>query len=239
MFSSDTFQEFSNSFLFWYNANANSSITGNTAVFFANIAQKRIWQYEIWDYLLKDVTLTVNSAREADLPSDFGKDVAVYEDNNGDGRPDSFLYLNGNQSRGYKVVGDFNQTDGYTNKKFIFFNPPSAAVLLKYQPFLINFDQNDANLNTKILAFPLRLMVLTAQVEAMIQMGPITDQYQVLRAEYENEMRDFQDSYQHNNGWVEMAITDRFGNQVFVDDYNLSGGTQSSSNVGRRNSFLP
>lgn len=237
MFGGDTFLEFSKAFSYWYDTNTSNTAVGNVVVHYHNRAQDKIARYDFWDYLMVTTTLTITD-KEAALPSDFYKDWAVFIDNDGDGRPDEFLYLAGPVSRGYYINGGYTPTDGYSNKKFVFFDQPGGTVKLMYQKLLADFGDDDENLNSKKLAFPLELMLVTAKMLAAIDFGPINDQFGVFKAMYEEEMRDFKDAHQHNNGWAEFVMTDRYGNQVFNPRYDLLGSRYNDTNRGRSNSYL-
>jgi hypothetical protein len=195
---------------------------------YANRAQRRLWQESDWDALIKESALTIATGNLASVPLDFGREVTMYQDTNGDGKPDFFYYKDGRARGGYKVVNTFvkSGTGAGNTLKFQFYQAPASTVYLRYMVKLDDFTGS----GDEYSFFPADLVVITAQMIHMTEAGIDPNQLQAIKDERQRQINIYRAEALNNNQDTAREIKDASGNTVIMDTPLLDGS--SNDQVG-------
>ncbi|CAK0764434.1 conserved hypothetical protein [Gammaproteobacteria bacterium] len=183
-----------------------------------NRAQKSLWQYRPWDYLVKKQALTLAN-KSANLPSDCGQILDVYHDSDGDGRPDYHYY---NESRfsdnGYTIANAFTMQSGHA-LSIAFFSNPTNTPVLKYQKTLSDF----TGTGTEYSYFPGDLLLLKAQEIHITESGLVGPEYNAITKRLSDELRDYEQAHQDLNQDTRVVQNDVLGDPIDMPGYSLDG----------------
>lgn len=203
-----------------------TSVTGISDVVLdhAQRAQDTLWSEKEWSPLIKRAALTVTDL-VGTLPSDFGRFIVggVYDDTNGDGRPDYYYYLNGDENHGYHWQNDFSDNTSAPALQIKFFNQPQTP----YIAYVAKLpDLTDSG---QYLFFPEDLMI------AQMIFDWVTDRdktdgnaYQAAVNRLTDAKRRFVNTVQYQNNSPITEIRGPDGHRAYQDLYNLDSGSDGN-----------
>ena len=219
-FLNEPYSTFSKRLTDWLNTSG-GEVT-NLPLDLLNRAQYRLWAYRAWEGLIVHQSLTLSSNASA-LPSDFaGAVVRVYIDTNSDGKPDMYFYRNGNASSGYKLVDVFVKATGHA-WTITFFATPAANPVIVYPKALPDFDGT----GTEYSFFPPDLLLAAAKAIHIEESDLVGPEYQAVLNSYAALLRDYEQANQYQNTELRMVQLDDAGDEIGVDDYDLTGGSET------------
>jgi len=199
-----------------------------------NRAQNRLVMEHEWDGLKKIAALTISN-KTASMPADFGREIMLYVDSDGDGKPEDYLYKDGLTNSGYRINATFTKAAGYTYT-ITFYETPSSTVYLVYMPNLTEFLAADITGAATYSFFPAEIMVKQALVIHMAESGEENNQYQILKAELTEDIRKFQAASQYSNEDFSRELKNSLGNNVSIDEDYLDGSGGYNANYEGDNS---
>ena len=213
--------------------------TGNTyiadiALDTLNRAQDSLWDDAPngWDYLCNDhVQLSLGGATglEVTFPADCGRVLAVYCDATGTQKPTIYYYKDGQTRNGFRFISLFDKSSGYVwSAKFYY--APISSPFARYQVVLQDF----TGTGDEYSAFPSNLLLLEAQRIRCREKG-MANEWDMLKGEYESELRKFKQAHQGNNEDMSIEINDANGLPVSIGEYSLGNGSTSRQVIGRTN----
>ena len=198
----------------------------------ANRAMKNIWSKKPWCDFSTDVSVNLVN-NEFVFPADFGRIISIWGDLTGSGEPSYWFYEGDCADRGYKLRNSFTKATGH-QWTIRFYYPQTAEVNMIYQRVL----EDLIGTGDEYLAFPSNLILLECQKIVSREKGNLAE-YQAYSNAFDIEFTDYCNAHQWINFDPTPRLNDRYGNQVYVESYNLSGGGQGGNPYGtRKNSYL-
>lgn len=222
----DTYDTVKNRFTDWVLGESDSigagdedSLTLDTI----NRAQDELWRYRRWDDLIASSELTLDSNRDASLPSDFGSVMRVYHDSDSDGRPDFDYYENSDHATGYTIRSNFTKAAGHSWTMHFYRSPAHTPVLL-YQKKIDDF----VGTGTEYSFFPAELLLRKAQ---MLFNGDNGDEDVGIEKAYLTALRDYEQKHYQQNLNQKFVQNDIRGVALNLESYALSGDSDAFSNT--------
>jgi hypothetical protein len=208
-----------------------NSVTGksvtNLPLSLANRAQQNLWAKKAWSNLAVRVEMSLTAGVYA-LPVDFGRIIDMHADLTGTGAPTYWFYEGYNYSGGYRLDAGFTKASGYA-RTITFHYAQQANAYMRYQKILDDF----ASTGVQYSFFPANLVILEAQKIRNLEKGDIKE-YQLVSAMFDEVFKDFCNTAQWINYDPNTRVNDRFGNEVFMEEYSLNGdGMRPYSEVSR------
>lgn len=194
-----------------------------------NRAQAELCRAADWDQLVKLSSALTVSSNIASLPADCARIIDVFDDSDGDGKPDHYYHQEGDENYGYRLLDAFTKAAGHV-QTIKFFNSPSASIYLRYVYFLTDF----AATGTEYSFFPGELLLKTAQVIHASEFSDVTASgLDVLLPTQQKLLAEYKVGHLYRNRENYRHIRDTRGVRVFNDDIGLDGSAEIQQNIGR------
>jgi len=220
-YHNDVFSTIRNRMLDWLSdvANEGNNIT-DLATDLLNRAQRELWEYRAWEYLLESGYSLTISSKAATLPSDFGRMVRVWHDTDGDNRPDFYYYNRSNRvDDGYYIVSGFTKAAGHT-WTINFYNSPTQTVKIDYIKTLEDF----TGTGTEYSFFPGELLLCTAQKIHITESDMIGPEYSAMRQRQLEMLANYEHANHYVNVDMRLEVVDDAGDRVETEEYDLGQG---------------
>jgi hypothetical protein len=148
----------------------------------------------------------------------------VYEDTDGNGKPDRFYYNRSTyQDDGYYVNNSFTKASGHS-RTITFYDTPSNTIYMEYVVALDDF----TGTGTEYSFFPSNLLLAKAQMLYLEDDGRVsTSEYQLIYNRMLEEIRDLCHSMQIENADMICPIKDDKGAVIEVESYGLSNADET------------
>lgn len=207
------------------------SDTGNNVENYAldllNRAQNWLCMYKQWDYLKKEVELTVDSDRIAQLPSDINVLIDVYDKVGGLGKPSRHYYPDAvDVSQRCELRCAFNTTTGHSWTLSF----PSTALLSGQLYLLYMYNLADIAESDTYTFFPGELLVRCAQKIHIEDKGLTGDTANLAIQAFNDQLRNFETNSQYVNHKMDLTIKNRWGDPLRLPGHRLDG--QNSYGTG-------
>lgn len=178
-----------------------------------------------WNYLTDDRYQLTISGNEADLPSDCGVILRVYDDSTGTGKPNIYYSNEGDISEGFRIERSFTKAAGFSADKIVFYSAPSGSVYLSYQKLIPAF----TGTGDEYCAFPADILLLEAQRIRCREKGLINE-WNALKADYDEMLKKFKAKHQNVAAAMNIEINDAYGNPLMLPGIGLNEGSGSPRN---------
>lgn len=224
-FHSDVFSTIKNRMLDWLQfSNTGGNVT-DLALDLLNRAQRELWNYRAWEYLVTRANLTVTN-KAATLPAGFGKVIRVFSDTNADGLPDFYYYNRSSRADdGYRLSDAFVKATGHA-WTMTFWSAPQNTVTLEYQIVLEDF----AGTDTEYSFFPGELLLARAQKIHITEAALVGNEYTAIVTREKELLLDYEHAHHYRNMDMRMELNDENGTQIENEEFDLAGGTRSAAN---------
>lgn len=219
----------------WLQYNATDNNVENLPLDLIIRAENKLWEERDWLIFTKESDLTLSS-KAATLPSDFGRMIYVYHDDDDDGIPDFYYYLNDlDSTRRYTISVTINRTTGLS-KTITFANDPSSTPTIRY---VADFDDlTTSNYSTAKLIFPAELTLLTAQKIHILDRGLKNERDKLTIEEQERALIKFIGANEGRNIASRQYPRDAEGVEVILPKHTLDGyRSVAPSSRGRANDY--
>ncbi len=223
-FRSETFTEISNRIKNWLIEDNTGSSVSRLDLDLANRAQRTLNFYRPWKGLLKYATLSVSS-KQATLPSDMARLIAMGHDSDNDKRWDWFYFKeDSNVALGYRIVPTFAKSSGYSEVVH-FYQAPNYSPEIMYIHSISDF----VGTGTEYSFFPADLIDARAHLFHLESNGGSQSQdYKYLLDRERKILEDIQSNDQYQNIHPKMFQLDENGVEIFTESYSLSDGPWDS-----------
>lgn len=196
----------------------------NYALDLLNRAQNWLSMNRQWDFLKKTATITLDSNRQAVLPSDLNSILAIYVDVSGIGKPTVYYNVESNDvSKRYEIFDTFSVDTGHV--KTITF--PSNAPVLGTLILLYTYNLPNIEAGQTYTFFPSELLFRCAQKIHHEDKGTTGDSIEYTIKAFNELMDSFIRNSQYNNQNMDQTINDKYGNPLKIGGH-LLGGYPSS-----------
>jgi len=207
----------------WLTNSGTSKNVTDLPLSLANRAQKNLWAKKPWSNLAVRVALSLTSGTYT-LPAGFGRIIDMWADLVGQGTPSYWFYDGDNYENGYRLDAGFTKAGGYV-RTLTFHYAQQQSAYMRYQKLLDDF----VGTGTEYSYFPANLVILEAQKINTLEKGNVKE-FQAISAMFEEVFKDFCNATQWINYDPNPKLNDRYGNEVSLESYSLSGeGTRKHS----------
>jgi len=196
----------------------------------ANRAQKNLWAKKAWSNLIVRVSLSLTNASYT-FPADFGRIVDMWADLAGQGVATYWFYEADNYEKGYRLDAGFTKAAGYS-RSITFHYAQQSSAYMRYQKVLSNFTGE----GTEYSYFPANLVLLEAQRINALEKGNMKE-FSALSTSFNEVFQDFSNTTQWVNYDPSPRLNDRLGNEIYTENYSLSGESSRPFSV-QPNSFI-
>jgi hypothetical protein len=222
MLNSDLYSDIKNALLDWMDDQDNTGgNVSDTAFSLINRAQSNLERYCLWDGLVKDAALTLGGSdgRTANLPSDFAEMVSVFNDSNGDGKPDFYYYRDSTDvSNGYEIRNTFAKATGHA-LAVQFYSTPQNTIYVRYKIKLPVF----TGTGTEYSFFPFDLILLEAQYIHIVESGLVGPDYSAIVTRRKEMLRDYRQEHQFKNIDMRCVQNDSRGYPIYNGGFSMTG----------------
>jgi hypothetical protein len=214
----DTLEEYANRLELWLgSANVGSKIT-NLRLHYLNRALEQLQIHRPWEDQIAETSLTVTN-KQATLPSDMLRILAVGYDNNSDKKAEYYYYSQAEASKGYTIIDSFTKAAGHSKVLHLYEGAPFEINLLRYQKRLEKYTDT----GTEYLFFPGELLLKTAQLIAVEERGPGSKEYTSIHNSQKLLLREYEQAFQYQNQGFNRSIMGIDGRIIKLDNITLSG----------------
>lgn len=199
--------------------NRTSGETPNLHVDLVNRATDWLWSKYLWEFLVKDASLTLDANREASLPADFGKVVKVFN-GNGTGIEDYRYFANHEDyARRYDLVTAFDKATGHA-WKLRFASAHGSSIYCRYQQGWTQYSSEDAS---SYLLFPAELTLRTAQKLRMEDKGATGPEWEIINSAAREALDTFVTAHQYIDRDPRLPTVDANFRIVKLDMVDMDG----------------
>lgn len=199
----------------WLTNDVSGNNVTDLALSYTNRALKSLWPEKPWTHLEKFISITPDENNQYTLPATLGKIIRIGDYINNELQ---YEYMEGDDpTYGYTIDWDFTKAAGYAG--VITFNyVVGSNIKLTYLKALEKF----TGVGTEYSYFPDVLILLAAQRIAALSKGNFGE-YQGITADYDRELKKFENATQNVNADTRPYLRDRMGNKVVTPHYSLGG----------------
>lgn len=213
----------------WLTNSGRGKNVTDLALSLANRAQKNLWAKKAWCDLVTDASISLSSGSFT-FPANFGRIIDIWGNLDGTGVPSYWYYEADSYEKGYKLRDSFTAATGHAWT--ITFHYPQSDTQMRYQRLLSDFTGN----GTEYSFFPSNLLILECQKINTRDKGN-TKEWQMIKADWEEEFKDFCNCHQWVNYDPTPKMRDRNGSEIITNEYSLDGSDYVKSS-SLPNSFI-
>jgi hypothetical protein len=191
-----------------------------------NRAQMWLEQYRQWDFLTREIAITLDANRSYTLPEDLNSVLEVYSSLEASGKPTHHYYNNSaDVENRYVLSSEFDKATGHVWKiVFAGETPIQGELILKYTYSLPDFSGS----GTEYSFFPPNLLLRCAQKLHIEDKGITGDSPQLILSSFAEELRKFESNSQYSNQPMDLTVKNKYGVPLKIHGSDLNGqGTGS------------